>query len=153
MSTTQTQAHIKWIIRRDMDGVLAIEAGLDSPWLEEEYIRCLRQRNVIGLVAEVDDCVAGVILYELHKDRLHVVRFAVHPRYRRQGVGRQLIQKLRGKLNAQRRSRLTLLVRETDLDTQRFLRAVGAKAKLAHQAFGEWEDGYEFTIRFAEATP
>ena len=49
----QVPVHIRWMIRRDMAEVLEIErAAFEFPWFEEEFIRCLRQRNCIGMVAE-----------------------------------------------------------------------------------------------------
>ncbi|MEM1305855.1 MAG: ribosomal-protein-alanine N-acetyltransferase RimI, partial [Planctomycetota bacterium] len=47
------RVHIRWMIRRDMQEVLGIEQeSFEFPWLEEDFIRCLRQRNCIGMVAE-----------------------------------------------------------------------------------------------------
>src|SRR4026208_605858 len=95
--------HIRWMIRRDMDDVLAIEQeGFEFPWSEEDFIRCLRQRNCIGMVAEYDDKVVGFMIYELHKSRLHILNFAVAAAYRRRGVGSQMIAKLVAKLSNQR---------------------------------------------------
>ena len=48
--------HIRWMIRRDMPEVLSIEnESFEFPWSEEDFIRCLRQRNCIGMVAEHHD--------------------------------------------------------------------------------------------------
>ena len=76
MTTDQKQIElrvdIRWMIRRDMAEVLATETeGFEFPWLEEDFIRCLRQRNCIGMVAEYDDRVVGFMIYELHKNRIH----------------------------------------------------------------------------------
>ena len=72
------RVHIRWMIRRDMPEVLDIENdGFEFPWSEEDFIRCLRQRNCIGMVAEHDERVVGFMIYELHKTRLHVLNFAV----------------------------------------------------------------------------
>ena len=70
----QLRAHIRWMIRRDMAEVLEIEReGFEFPWCEDDFIRCLRQRNCIGMVAEHDERVVGFMIYELHKTRLHVL--------------------------------------------------------------------------------
>lgn len=121
--------HLRWMIRRDMNEVLGIEnANFDYPWCEDDFIRCLRQRNCIGMVAESDDRVVGYMIYELHKNRLHVVSLAVHAAVHRMGVGRAMVCKLVGKLSAQRRNKITLEVRESNLDAQLFFRAVGFEA-------------------------
>src|SRR4051794_39786908 len=65
------RVHIRWMIRRDMPEVLAIEhASFDFPWGEEEFLRVLRQRNCIGMVAEHGERVVGFMIYELHKSKL-----------------------------------------------------------------------------------
>jgi ribosomal-protein-alanine N-acetyltransferase len=121
--------HIRWMIRRDMSEVLAIETGcFEFPWSEEDFIRCLRQRNCIGMVAEHEERVLGFMIYELHKTRLHVLNFAVHPEFRRRGVGSVMAQKLVSKLSHQRRNRILLEVRETNLAAQLFFRQTGFRA-------------------------
>jgi len=125
----QVRVHIRWMIRRDMPEVLAIEhASFDYPWCEEEFLRVLRQRNCIGMVAEYGERVVGFMIYELHKNRLHVLDFATHPEFRRQGVGQQMVAKLVGKLSSHRRTRIALSVRETNLPGQLFFRIQGFRA-------------------------
>jgi [ribosomal protein S18]-alanine N-acetyltransferase len=115
------------MIRRDVVEALAIEAeSFEFPWSEENFIRCLSQRNCIGMVAELDDQVVGFMIYELHKNRLHVLNFAVAARFRRQGIGSQMLTKFVGKLSRLRR--VLLEVRETNLAAQLFFRANGFKA-------------------------
>src|SRR3990172_8826966 len=115
MSSDQKQevrVHIRWMIRRDMPEVLAIEAeSFEFPWLEEDFIRCLRGRNSIGMVAEYDDRIVGFMIYELAKNRIQVLNLATASKWRRRGVGSQMAAKLIGKLSAQRRTRITLQVR------------------------------------------
>jgi ribosomal-protein-alanine N-acetyltransferase len=121
--------HIRWMIRRDMPEVLRIEENsFEFPWSEEDFIRCLRQRNCIGMVAEHDESIVGFMIYELHKNRLHILNFAVHDNFRRAGVGEQMLGKLITKLSHQRRSRIMLEVRETNLDAQLFFRQMGFRA-------------------------
>ena len=121
----EVYVHIRWMIRRDMPEVLAIEnRSFEFPWSDEDFIRCLRQRNCIGMVAEYDERVVGFMIYELHKNRLHVLNFAVRPEFRRRGVGTSMMRKLIGKLSDQRRNRILLEIRETNLDAQLFFRDI-----------------------------
>lgn len=125
----EVRVHIRWMIRRDMPEVLGIEGeSFEFPWLEDDFIRCLRQRNCIGMVAEHDDRVVGFMIYELQKSRIHVLNFAVSPAYQRCGAGSQMIAKLIAKLSSQRRSRITLAIRETNLAAQLFFRENGFRA-------------------------
>lgn len=126
---TQVRVHIRWMIRRDMPEVLAIEnSSFDYPWCEEEFLRVLRQRNCIGMVAEQGERVVGFMIYELHKSRLQVLNFAVAADCRRQGVGHQMVQKLVSKLSGHRRTKIVLNCRETALAAQLFYRVEGFRA-------------------------
>lgn len=126
---TEVRVHIRWMIRRDMLDVIRIEGEcFEFPWSDEDFVRCLRQRNCIGMVAEHDDRVAGFMIYELHKTRIRVLNFAVAPEYQRRGVGSQMVAKLIAKLSAQQRSRVILEVRETNLGAQIFFRENGFRA-------------------------
>lgn len=119
-------SHIRWMIRRDMPEVLAIENGsFEFPWSEEDFVRSLRQRNCIGMVAEYDEQIVGFMIYELNRSDLHILNFAVRPDARRRGVGQQMLDKLVGKLSQQRRTRITLEVRETNLAAQLFFKNSG----------------------------
>lgn len=143
--------HVRWMIRRDMPIVLGIEnEGFEYPWTEEAFIRCLRQRNVIGLVAEQDDQVVGFMIYELHKGRIHVLNLAVAQDSRRQGVGTAMLAKLGGKLSRERRNRIMCEVRETNLLGQQFLRSRGFKAISVLREFYDdsEEDAYLMQYRF-----
>lgn len=125
----ELRVHIRWMIRRDMPEVLDIESeSFEFPWLEDDFVRCLRQRNCIGMVAEHDDKVVGFMIYELHKTRLHILNFAVSDACRMQGVGKQMASKLVSKLSQQRRSRIVLEVRETNLAAQLFFKHQGFRA-------------------------
>lgn len=137
--------HIRWMIRRDMPEVLAIEnQSFEFPWSEEDFIRCLRQRNCIGMVAEFDERIVGFMIYELHKNRLHILNFAVREEFRRRRVGEQMMRKLVSKLSQQRRNRILLEVRETNLNAQLFFRKAGFRAISLLRAFYEDtpEDAY-----------
>jgi ribosomal-protein-alanine N-acetyltransferase len=146
----QSCVHIRWMIRRDMSAVLEIESqSFEYPWSEDEFIRALRQRNCIGMVAELNEVVVGFMIYELHKNRLHILNFAVNAEYRRNGVGRSMVEKLISKLSNQRRSRILLEVRETNLPAQLFFKSVGFQAVSVLRDFYEdtTEDAYVMQLR------
>ena len=145
----QLRVHIRWMIRRDMAEVLQIEKeSFEFPWSEDDFIRCLRQRNCIGMVAEHDDRVAGFMIYELHRTRLHVLNFAVHPAHRRAGIGTMMVDKLVYKLTSHRREKITLAVRERNLAAQVFFRSHGFSAtRLLHNYYEDsGEDAYQMEL-------
>ncbi|VVB78385.1 putative N-acetyltransferase [uncultured archaeon] len=147
----QLPVHTRWMIRRDMPEVLNIEGeSFEFPWLEEDFLSHLKNRNRIGMVAEYDNRVAGYAVYELHKTRLHLLNFAVSGDYRRTGVGTQMVNKLTGKLSFQRRSKILLEVRERNLTAQLFFRENGFRAVgILHDYYTETsEDAYLMEYQF-----
>jgi len=119
----EVRAHIRWMIRSDMPEVIATEdESFEFPWLEEDFIRCLRQRNCIGMVADHNDRIAGFMIYELHNTKIHVLNFAVASDYRRHSVGSQMVNKLKSKLSYGKRNRINLEIRESNLPAQLFFR-------------------------------
>jgi ribosomal-protein-alanine N-acetyltransferase len=147
----EVRVHVRWMIRRDMPEVLAIERrSFEFPWVDEDFIRCLRQRNCIGMAAEHEDRVVGFMIYELLKTRIHVLNFAVDRHYQRRGVGSQMLAKLVAKLSPQRRNRIVLEVRETNLAAQVFFRENGFRAvSILHGYYSDTpEDAYLMQYRY-----
>ena len=157
MATTEAdrlRIQLRWMIRRDMPEVLSIEQeAFEFPWSDEDFTRCLRQRNCIGMVAEVGDSVVAFMIYELHRTRLHVLNFAVRRSHRRLGIGTQMMGKLVAKLSVERRDRILLEVRERNLPAQVFFRSLGYRAISVLKDFYEdsTEDAYLMQYLSAEA--
>lgn len=149
---TDVTPHLRWLIRRDMPEVLAIEeSGFVDPWTEDGFLRHLRQRNGIGMVAEYQERVVGYMLYELHPNKLRLVNHAVDPDFRRRGIGSALIHKLMTKLSPTRRTRIVVEVRESNLSAQLFSRALGFKAIAVLPEF--WDGTDEAAYRMVYRPP
>jgi ribosomal-protein-alanine N-acetyltransferase len=126
------------MIRRDFSEVLDIEFEcFDYPWFEADFVRCLRGRNCIGMVAdevsvgadgEIGGQVLGYMVYELFGDKLELLNLAVRTDRWRTGVGRLLVEKLVGKLSPHRRTRIVADVLDANLRAQLFFRAAGFRA-------------------------
>ncbi len=147
--------HVRWMIRRDMPEVIGIEQeAFEFPWSEEDFTRCLRQRNCIGMVAELADSVVAFMIYELHRSRLHMLNFAVMRSHRRLGIGTQMMDKLVAKLSPDRRGRIALEVRETNLPAQLFFRSLGFRATSVLKDFyrDSTEDAYLMQYSLEAAT-
>lgn len=122
------RVQIRWLIRRDMPEVLAIENDCyPHPWTEEQFLHCLRQRNCIGMVAEHNHEIVGFMVYELHRKHIHLLNIAVALSAHRHGVGRQMVDRLKDKL-IKRRATLELTCSEKNLVAQLFFKSQGFKA-------------------------
>ncbi len=138
--------HCRWMIKADLVRVFETERlSFAAPWTEPDVCACLRDSKIVGMIAEYthDDVsvTIGHFVFRLHPQRLELLRLAVHPEWRRGGVGRQMVEKLTSKLSDNRRKWLTVMVPETNLPGLLFLRACGLRAILtARGEFGD-EDG------------
>jgi len=145
------RCYIRWMIRRDMAEVLAIEADeFALPWHESDFVRMLSNRNGIGMVAELDSSVAGYMVYELQKTRMVLHNLAVAGAMQGRGVGRQLIDKLKAKLSDRRRREIICHIGEWNLDAHLFFRAMGFRAdKILRGHFPEEPNqaAYRFVYR------
>lgn len=158
--------HLRWMIRRDFAEVVAIEnASFDwclhredaAPWSEADFIRCLKQHNVMGMVAEAlagpadrpGRQVVGFFLYELQRDGLDVLNLAVDPHVRRREVGLACVNKLKSKVElGRRRHWLRFVVRERNLPGQLFLKACGLRCvRVLPNHYPRGESGYVFKWR------
>lgn len=126
---------IRWMIRRDMPEVMAIdEACFWNPWEEKEWIAIQRERATITHIAEYDNQVIGAMVVTLNRTKIELVKIMVAPEFQRQLVGDLLIAKLRGKMNSTR-NRITSVVPDDNLPAHLFLRAMGFVATAVEDDF------------------
>lgn len=149
------KTHVRWMIRADIPAVLDIESrSFQHPWSEEEFIRVLRKPNCIGMVIEDEsETVRGYMIYELHKNRFHLLSLAVHPDHWRKGFARRMIKTLAGRLTCNRRTRILCEIRECNLAAQQAFRAMGFKAvSILKEFFDDSdEDAYVFQYKMPVA--
>jgi len=145
--------HIRWMIRGDMPEVMAIMATLPHRIDAAELEALLRQRNAIGMIAEHGGRVAGWMAYTLHRGKIELHWLAVDPDCRGLGVGSQLMAKLAGKLSPQRRTKVEVYARESDLHGLAWLRRMGFLAGPNAVFGGYFEDTGEDAYRLAYRLP
>ena len=141
---------VRWLIRSDMEEVLGIENGcFDYPWTKEDFRIALRDPKVIGMVAEIEEKIVGYMVYSLQKDRISVLNFSVATWKRHVGIGSKMVEKLICKLEQQKRSSISLEVRESNLNAQLFFKKCGFRATEILRGYYErsGEDAYRFEYR------
>lgn len=103
--------------------VLAIEkASWKHPTPDDDFRKAWRRPNVFGRVVEYGHHVVGFYLYSGHRNHVNLIDLAVDPDWRCQGVGRQLIVDFKTIVLSDAGNWASLVVRETELDAQTFLR-------------------------------
>lgn len=141
--------HIRWLIRRDLPDVLDIDSrSFFDVWEEEDFVRFMRQRNAIGMVAEFGERIVGFMVYELQKNRLDLIRMAVHPHWRKLDIGTQMVDKLVSKLSTHRRDRIRADVPDDMYMAHAFLKRMGFEAHAIQRG-----EVYRFEYQIAGAGP
>ncbi len=104
----------------DLPEVLAVEnLSFSSPWKPNQFMSNLEQFNI----AKIDGKVVGFIGIEKVQDEARITHMAVHPIYRRQGVGKKLIAESL-KIDARK---FILEVRDSNIAAQKLYAGFGFK--------------------------
>jgi [ribosomal protein S18]-alanine N-acetyltransferase len=140
----------------DLDEVLEIERhAFRSPWsrqlLLEELDREWAHVDVLRSRADGGQ-VAAYLNYWLVRDEVHLLNIAVHPRVRRRGYGRALMDHLLEFARRHRCRYLTLEVRRSNLAAIELYRAVGFEAVGVRPRYyvDDQEDAVVMVLELAE---
>lgn len=111
----------------DIPAVLEIEqASFTTPWPPEAFNQELRHNRLARYtVARQGSAVVGYAGVWLMVDEAHITTFAVHPDWRRQGVGRRLLLAMLIVANELGADRMTLEVRVSNTAAQALYQAHG----------------------------
>jgi ribosomal-protein-alanine N-acetyltransferase len=118
----------RWMTYQDIQQVIMIErVCFRNPWIGQDFIDVLRQKNAFCRVARVGASVAGFVVYELLSRCSEILDLAVCPgeKVRRCGVGTALIDTMIDRTMCQGLRVVRTKVRESNLDAQLFFKANG----------------------------
>lgn len=123
-------AHVRWATPRDLDRLAEIEAAsFADPMDAAQLLALMRDRLVITMVAEDrSGNVAGFAIYRLRTHAVRLLRLAVAPDSRREGVGAALLAKMKFKTRSHKRSALRIDVPEGATAAHLLLKSAGIKA-------------------------
>jgi ribosomal-protein-alanine N-acetyltransferase len=112
----------------DLDGVLEVEAeSFTNPWTREMYSSELQNRSMCHVfVVRTEDCrVAGFCAFWLVLDEIHINNFALRPRFRAQGLGTALLERVLAAARELGARRATLEVRASNSAARRLYERMG----------------------------
>ena len=126
LTTVQLEKLIKQL---SVDGYVAIHR-IYNEGLEDDY-----ENKIVG--------------YIIFNDDLEIIRLGVHPDYRRQGIGTELLNTIKNKLKP-KRDKLTIHVPDYAKDGHLFLASQGCVAAdvIRNHFRKSHSDSYEFVFRF-----
>lgn len=117
-------------IQREIPRLIEIDEESYLPsamWTAAEFERVIYSRDYLCFCVYVGDQLAGYIVCKPLKIEYLILKIAVHPDWRRHGVGATMIHKIKRKLNQSRKA-IVKIVRESNTAGQLFLRGLGFAA-------------------------
>lgn len=145
--------NLRWMIELDLDRIIEIEAAcFDVPWTKKQLMRLLRDRTIIGHVAEDRrERIHGFFVWQLQNEQLELINFAVDPASRRRGVGTLMLAKFHSKVCGSDKPCGSAVVRERNMPMHMLLRSCGWRATTVLRDFYGDSDGYHFQYVPTEA--
>jgi [ribosomal protein S18]-alanine N-acetyltransferase len=114
----------------DVENVIAIErASFRFPWSTRFFLDELQVDCAHSILAEVDGRIVGYVLFWILAEEVDIHNIAVHPDFRRQGIGRLLLEQVVAAARRQERLRVTLDVRCSNAVAQSLYFSLGFVAR------------------------
>jgi ribosomal protein S18 acetylase RimI-like enzyme len=124
----RTDIKIRWMVRTDLDDATRILRSVGEKDTERRLIDLLERPSVMCIVAEIEEEVAGIAIYEIGRvSKIKILFLAVDESRRRRGAGKGLVSEIFSKLN-KKRNKVEVLVSEYGLHAHLFLKSLGFKA-------------------------
>jgi len=112
--------------RADLDEVMLIErSAFAYPWSTRFFLQEIAAQCAQPIIAEINGRITGYILFWVLPDAVDIHNIAVHPEFRRRGIGRQLLDQAIACARAGASLRVTLEVRKSNLDAQKLYESHG----------------------------
>ena len=120
----------------DVAQVAAIDAdAFSSPWVEASFRNAVESENMYPIVAQLGDRVVGYSTFSVEGGCAHILNIAVHPKFRRRGVGFRLLKHLFALFDDLDIKEARLEVRESNLPAQLLYRKTGFKTARIRRNF------------------
>lgn len=104
------------LAEEDLDEIMEIEIlSFATPWSMSTFIHEMDSPHSVFEVMRLDGRLVGYGGFWHIMDEAHISNIAVHPDYRRRGLGRKLLVRLLGQAIARKASKATLEVRPSNI--------------------------------------
>ena len=124
---TDVRTAVRGATAQDLDCIMEIEhASFPIPWSKEAMGQEIDGREWSRVfVATLEASVVGFMVYWIIVNELHLLNLAVHPNFRRRGVGRAMIQHLIDTMENDNMTSAILEVRVSNRVAQKLYRSFG----------------------------
>lgn len=125
------------------------QSYLSDQWDAARFREYLKQKHCMGIVAQVRGVICGFCVFETTQDSTLILNLAVARDWRRQGIGRAIVEKIKNSLHQGRKTIITG-VSEHSLDGQFFLKAIGFRYVKTLPNHTDDEEAYLFEYEPSE---
>lgn len=135
----------------DLDEIMTIErASFSYPWSPRFFLQELGVPCARSLLAVLGGKTVGYIVYWLLPSEVDIHNLAVHPTYRRQGIGMSLLQGVVEEAKRDGASKVTLEVRKSNEAAQRLYHFLGFVARGVRKGYysDDGEDALAMVLEF-----
>lgn len=116
-------------------------------WQEKDFYKVLRMPYQESQFALLGKNKVGFFMCRLNRDSVQIMNLVVSEAFRRQGIGTQIINRIKYNLLSGQRKSLEIFVKETNLYAHLFLKENGFLAEEVASGFFDDIDGYKFVYR------
>ncbi len=145
--------HIRDAIAHDLPRIVEIERlAFSTPWSLKSFEREMTLPFSRISIATVDDMTTvGFLCRWLVADECHILNVAVHPDYRRMGIGMELMKAAIAEAAQKQASCVTLEVRRSNVGARRLYRKLNfEERRLRRHYYGPGEDAIVMELELGE---
>ncbi len=148
-------ATVRWLTRQDLGRLVGIETERGDTtielqahqWRRSDFLRALEAHHAIGLVADIQDRVAGFMIYRPRRFVFEVLKLKVIADSRRRGIGTQLVTAFLAQHTRTAREWASMIVPERNLPAQLFLKNNGFRATAIVRDDPRGDEGNAYLMR------
>ena len=138
--------HLREMCPSDIDQIIAIEqASFSCPWSVRFFLEEIGVPYSKSLLAEVGGQVVGYLVYWQLPTDVDIHNLAVHPDFRRQGIGRYLLDTMIRRASNRGSKHVTLEVRKSNTLAQKLYFSIGFSAKGVRKGYYS-DDGEDAVV-------
>lgn len=153
---------VSWMKKSHMPRVMAIEESNNAweGWSEKNFTKNLREKQIIGMVSEIQGVVVAFCVYELREKELVLMKFEVAKEIEKvTKAGHVLLEQVKQKASKMGRVvRMVMPENRESIPKYQFFAAEGFESRLKRNFFSEtdgdsnkiYNDGYEFSWKSDE---
>ena len=122
--------------REDVPSIRVIERlSFPSPWDSITIMRTISDRGSFNLTARYQGRVVGYVFSVSMRKMVHLLNLAVHPEFRRRGIGRRLLSEIISFARSTRKSYVFLEVRTSNDSARKLYASMGVSPVLTWRRY------------------